>query len=209
MTPATARPPRGAAAVKKLAGVKVLEVEKLPETEEAQRRMRAMIEKDGSRVIFGCTFGYWDPHMLETAAKYPNVQFVHSPACGRRATPRTFAVCVAYMDECRYVAGVVAGHLTKTGKLGFVAAKPIPSVRRDVNAFCLGARSVNPKAEVQVIYTGDWLEPVKEADATRALIERGCDVLTCYVDSPKVVIEAAEKAGKYTCGYHAADRPRD
>ena len=75
---------------------------------------------------------------------------------------------------------------------------------RNVNAFCLGARSVNPKAEVQVIYTGDWLEPVKEADATRAIIERGCDVLTCYVDSPKVVIEAAEKAGKYTCGYHTS-----
>ena len=114
------------------------------------------------------------------------------------------------MDECRYVAGVVAGHLTKTGKLGFVAAKPIPSVRRDVNAFCLGARSVNPKAEVQVIYTGDWFGTRegsrRHAGADRAGV-RAC--LTCYVDSPKVVIEAAEKAGKYTCGYHAADRPRD
>ena len=101
--------------------------------------MRAMIEKDGARVIFGCTFGYWCPHMLETAAKYPNVQFVHCAGLWKKGDPENLCSCAAYMDECRYVAGVVAGHMTKTGKLGFVAAKPIPSVRRDVNAFCLGA----------------------------------------------------------------------
>ena len=98
--------------------------------------------------------------------------------------------------------GIVAGSTSKSGKLGFVAAKPIPQVLRNINAFTLGAQSVNPKITTQVIFTGDWAMPVKEAEATNSMIAQGVDVVTCHVDSPKVVVETAERAGIYTCGYH-------
>ncbi len=102
-----------------------------------------------------------------------------------------------------YISGIVAGHSTKSGKLGFIAAKPIPQVLRNINAFALGARSVKADATVQVIFTGDWSMPVKEAEAATSLINQGVDVLTCHVDSPKVILETAERRGIYVCGYHA------
>jgi simple sugar transport system substrate-binding protein len=94
--------------------------------------------------------------------------------------------------------------MTKSKKLGFVAAKPIPQVRRNINAFALGARSVDPSITCQVIFTGDWSMPVKEAEATNSLIDQGVDVITCHVDSPKVVIENAERRGIWSCGYHCS-----
>jgi len=97
----------------------------------------------------------------------------------------------------------VAGHTSKTKKLGFIAAKPIPQVLRNINAFTLGARSVDPKITTQLIITGDWSLPVKEAEAAQSLIDQGVDVLTCHVDSPKVVVETAERRGVFVCGYHA------
>src|SRR6185369_9382070 len=109
-----------------------------------------------------------------------------------------------YIDEAVFVSGIVAGHMTKSGKLGFIAAKPIPQVLRNINAFALGARSVNPSATVQVIFTGDWSVPVKEAEASTSLIDQGVDVLTCHVDSPKVIMETAEKRGVFCSGYHAS-----
>jgi simple sugar transport system substrate-binding protein len=99
---------------------------------------------------------------------------------------------------------MVAGLTTKTNKLGFVAAKPIPQVLRNINAYTLGARSVNPKATLTVIFTGDWAMPVKEAEAANSLIDQGADVLTAHVDSPKVVIETAERRNAFTTGYHAS-----
>jgi simple sugar transport system substrate-binding protein len=97
---------------------------------------------------------------------------------------------------------MVAGHTTKSKKLGFVAGKPIPQVLRNINAFTLGARSVDPSITCTVIFTGDWSIPVKEAEAATTLINQGIDVLTCHVNSPKIVIESAERRGIYTCGYH-------
>ena len=94
--------------------------------------------------------------------------------------------------------------MTKSKKLGFVAAKPIPQVLRNINAFTLGAQSVDPSITTQVIFTGDWSMPVKEAEATNSLVDQGCDVLTCHVDGPKVVVETAEKRGVMSCGYHAS-----
>ena len=142
--------------------------------------------------------------MLKMAAKYPKVQFRH---CGGMWTkdkhPMNTGSYFGYIDECQYLNGVVAGHASKSGKLGFIAAKPIPQVLRNINAFTLGARSVNPAITTQVIVTGDWALPVKEAEATNSLIAQGVDVVTCHVDSPKVVIETAEKRGIMTCGYHA------
>jgi simple sugar transport system substrate-binding protein len=112
-----------------------------------------------------------------------------------------------YIDECEYMAGIVAGHATKTGKLGFVAAKPIPQVLRNINAFTMGARSVKPQVTTRVIFTGDWSMPVREAEATNSMVDQGIDVVSCHVDSPKVVIETAEKRGAFTCGYHANQQP--
>src|SRR5260370_1209840 len=91
----------------------------------------------------------------------------------------------------------------KTNKLGFIAAKPIPQVLRNINSFTLGARSVNPKATTSVVFTGDWSLPVKEAEAANSLVDQGVDVLTMHVDSPKVVVETAERRGVFVSGYHA------
>jgi basic membrane protein A len=99
--------------------------------------------------------------------------------------------------------GVVAGHASKSKKLGFIAAKPIPQVLRNLNAFTLGAQSVDPKITTQLIVTGDWSLPVKEAEAANSLIDQGVDVITMHVDSPKVIVETCERRGIFVCGYHA------
>ena len=96
---------------------------------------------------------------------------------------------------------------SKTKKIGFVAAKPIPQVLLNINSFLLGARSVDPTITCQVIFTGEWSLAVKEAEATNALVDAGCDVITCHVDSPKVVIETAAGRGAFVCGYHANQTP--
>lgn len=192
-----------AAILKKMPGVKVAEEEKVPETVAVEKSMESMINLDGATLVFPTSFGYFDPHMLKMAAKYPNIQFRH---CGGLWTqgkhPMNTGSYFGYIDEAQYVAGIVAGSTTKSGKLGFVAAKPIPQVLRNINAFTLGAQSVNPKITTQAIFTGDWAMPVKEAEATNSMIAQGVDVVTCHVDSPKVVIETAERAGIFSSGYH-------
>ena len=194
-----------AAMLKKMPGVKVVEEEKVPETVAVQKSMEAMIKQNKASLIFATSFGYFDPHMLKLATDFPNVRFEH---CGGMWTegkhPKNAGSYFGYIDGAQYVAGVVAGHMTKSKKLGFVAAKPIPQVLRNINAFTMGARSVNPAITTQVIFTGDWSIPVKEAEATNSLVDQGVDVVTCHVDGPKVVIETAEKRGIMTSGYHAS-----
>ncbi len=109
-----------------------------------------------------------------------------------------------YIDEAQYLDGVVADHTSKSKKIGFLAAKPIPQVLRDINAFTLGARSVDPKITTSAIFIGDWSLPVKEAEATNGLADQGVDVFTMHVDGPKVVVETAAKRGKMVCGCHAS-----
>ena len=195
---------QAAAAVKKVSGVTVVEQEKVPETTDVQKTMGSMIEQDGATLLFPTSFGYFDPHILKMAEKYPKVRFAH---CGGLWTdgkhPKNAGSYFGYIDECQYLNGVVAGHASKGKKLGFIAAKPIPQVLRNINAFTLGARSVDPKITTQLIVTGDWSLPVKEAEAANSLIDQGVDVLTCHVDSPKVVVETAERRGIFVCGYHA------
>ena len=185
-------------------GVKIREEEKVPETVDVQKTMESMINLDGAKLLFPTSFGYFDPHILKMAEKYPDVVFLH---CGGLYTegkhPKNVGSYFGYIDEAQYVSGIVAGLTTKTNKLGFVAAKPIPQVLRNINAFELGALSVNPKVTTSVIFTGDWSLPVKEAEATNSLVDQGADVVTCHVDSPKVVIETAEKRGIFSTGYHA------
>ena len=194
---------QGAAAVKKMAGVKVLEEENVPETVAVEKTMESMINLDGATLLFPTSFGYYNPHVLKEAAKYPKIRFEHAGGLWTDKDPKNAASYFGYIDEAQHVAGIVAGHSTKTGKLGFVAAKPIPQVLRNINAFTLGAKMANPKITTQVIFTGDWSMPVKEAEATNSLVNAGVDVITCHVDSPKVVIETAEKRGVMTSGYHA------
>jgi simple sugar transport system substrate-binding protein len=196
---------QAAAAIKKLPGVKVVEEENVPETVAVQKSMEAMINQDKAGLIFPTSFGYFDPHMLKMAEKYPKVRFDH---CGGMWTegkhPKNTGSYFGYIDECQYLAGIVAGMTSKTKKLGFVAAKPIPQVLRNINAFTMGARSVDPSITTRVIFTGEWSMPVKEAEASGSLIDQGVDVITCHVDSPKVVIETAEKRGIFCSGYHAS-----
>ena len=193
-----------AAVIKKLPDVKVVEEENVPETIAVQKTIEAMIEQDGATLIFASSFGYFDPHVLKMAAKYPKVRFAHCGGLWKEGNPPNITSYFGYIDECQYLNGVVAGHMTKSKKLGFVAAKPIPQVLRNINSFTLGAQSVDPSITTQVIFTGDWSMPVKEAEATNSLVDQGCDVVTCHVDGPKVVVETAEKRGVMSCGYHAS-----
>jgi len=212
------------AEIKKIAGIKTVEEENVPETTAVQKTMQAMIAQDGATLLFPTSFGYFDPHTLAVAAKNDKVRFAH---CGGLWTegkhPKNTGSFFGYIDECQYLNGVVAGHMSKSKKLGFIAAKPIPQVLRNINAFTMGARTVNPKittkvvwinswfdpskerqAAETVIFTGDWSMPVKEAEATNSLADQGVDVFTMHVDGPKVIVETAAKRGKMVCGYHAS-----
>lgn len=195
---------QGKAGVSKLPGVKTIEEASVPETTAAVETMLNMINQDGATVLFPTSFGYFDPHILKVAKAYPNVQFFHAGGLYNPTKhPNNIGSYFGYIDEALYVAGIVAAHSSKSNKLGFVAAKPIPLVLRNINSFTLGARSVKPQITTQVIFTGDWSLPVKEAEATNSMIDQGIDVITCHVDSPKVIIETAEKRGIFCCGYHA------
>ena len=194
-----------AAQLKKLGGVKVVEEENVPETQAVQKTMQGMISQDGAALLFPTSFGYFDPHMLAMAAKNEKVRFAH---CGGMWTqgkhPANTGSFFGYIDEAQYLNGVIAGHMSKSKKIGFIAAKPIPQVLRNINAFTMGARSVDPKITCNAIFTGDWSMPVKEAEATNSLSDQGIDVFTMHVDSPKVIVETAAKRGKMVCGYHAS-----
>lgn len=195
----------GAAGLTKaLTWVKLVEEASVPETTAVAESMRSMIDIDGAKVLFPTSFGYFDPHILEMAKEYPDVQFFHCGGLYKEGThPKNVGSYFGYIDEAQYIAGIVAGATSKTGKLGFIAAKPIPQVLRNANSFTLGARSVNPDATTQIIFTGDWSLPLKEAEAANSMADQDVDVLTCHVDSPKVVMETAEKRGIFCSGYHA------
>jgi len=196
---------QAAAELKKLPGLKVIEEENVPETAAVQKTMTGMIVQDGATLLIPTSYGYFDPHVLALAAKYPDIRFAH---CGGLWTegkhPKNVGSFFGYIDECQYLNGVIAGHMSKSGKIGFVAAKPIPQVLRNINAFTMGARSVKPGITCSVIFTGDWSMAVKEAEATNSLADQGCDVFTMHVDGPKVIVETAAKRGKMVCGYHAS-----
>jgi basic membrane protein A and related proteins len=193
------------AGLKKMAGVKVVEEENVPETAAVQKTMQGMISQDGATLLFPTSYGYFDPHTLALAGKNPNVRFAHCGGLWSEAKhPKSVGSFFGYIDECQYLNGVIAGHMTKSKKIGFVAAKPIPQVLRNINAFTLGARSVKPDITTSVIFTGEWSMPVKEAEATNSLADQGIDVFTMHVDGPKVVVETAAKRGRMVCGYHAS-----
>lgn len=193
--------------LKQVPGVTVIEEEKVPETDAVTQSMESMINLDGANLILATSFGYYSPFMVEAAKKYPNVQFRHAAPLWKEGDPANAGSYYSYLNQAHFVNGVAAGLSSKSGKIGFVAAKPIPSVLSNINSVLLGARSVNPNATVQVIFTGEWSLPVREAEASNALIDAGCDVITCHVDGPKVVVETAESRGVKSCGHNASQAP--
>lgn len=198
----------GAAVVKTIEGVTVVEEENVPETTNVQNTMESMIAFDGATLLFPTSFGYFDPHILEVAPDYPELRFQH---CGGLWSadkhPTNVGSYFGYIGMGQYLNGITAGHATNTKKIGFVAAKPIPQVLLNVNSFLLGARAVDPEIVCQVIFTGEWSMPVKEAEAVNALASAGADVITCHVDGPKVVVETAASRDCFVCGYHANQAP--
>jgi basic membrane protein A len=198
----------GAAVLKGIEGVTLVEEENVPETVDVQKTMESMINLDGATLLFPTSFGYFDPHMLAMAAKFPDVQFRHCGGLWSEGThPKNTGSYFGYIGQGQYLNGIVAGHMTKSKKIGFVAAKPIPQVLLNINSFLLGARAVDPSITAQVIFTGEWSLAVKEAEATNALVDQGVDVITCHVDSPKVVVETGAGRGAFICGYHANQSP--
>lgn len=188
--------------IKKMLAVKVIEQESVPETVLVQEAMEAMIRQDGAKLIFATSYGYFDPHVIKMAEKYPQVRFVWAGVWGPGKKPSNVGSVWGFIDQASYLDGVVAGYMTKTKKIGWVAAKPVPQVLIDINAFALGARSVDPSITTNVVFTGDWWLPVKEAESANSLIDQNCDVLTCDSQSPRVVVENGEKRGVMTLGYH-------
>ena len=193
----------GVKALKALSNVKVVEEENVPETDAVSKTMESMINLDGAKLILPTSFGYWSPFVLDEAKSNPGVQFRHAAPLWKESDPKNSGSYFAFLDQAHYVDGVAAGIASKTGKLGFVAAKPVGIVLRNINSFLTGARTTNPNATVQVIFTGDWSLPVREAEATNALVDAGCDLITCHVDGPKVVIQTAESRGVKSCGHNA------
>jgi basic membrane protein A len=193
--------------LKQVPGVTVIEEENVPETDAVTQSMESMINLDQANLILATSFGYYSPFVVEAAKKYPNVQFRHAAPLWKEGDPANAGSYFCYLNQAHYVDGVAAGLSTKSNKIGFVAAKPIPSVLSNINSVLLGAKSVNPDATVQVIFTGEWSMPVREAEASNALIDAGADVITCHVDGPKVVIETAEARGVKSCGHNASQAP--
>ena len=195
----------GAAALKALPDVTVVEEENVPETDAVAKSMESMIQLDGAKLLFPTSFGYFDPFMIDAAKKYPDVEFRHPTSLWNKDLhPANLGGYFCYLDQGHYVNGIAAGLSTSSNKIGFIAAKPIALVLRNVNAFMLGVKKVNPAAEVRLIITGEWSLPVREAEATNALIDAGCDIIACHVDSPKVVVQTAEGRGIKTCGHNAS-----
>jgi basic membrane protein A and related proteins len=175
--------------------IKTSFVEKVPEGADAERVFRDLATQ-GNKVIFATSFGYMEP-MLKVAKDFPDVKFEH--ATGYKTT-ENMRVYDARFYQDAYVAGTIAGKMTKTNTLGFVGSFPIPEVVRNINAFTLGALSVNPKIKTKVVWVSTWFDPPKESEAAQSLINQGADVLLQNTDST-AVLQTAEKNGKYAFGW--------
>lgn len=192
----------GRLALKNTPYVQTLEESNVPETVAVEESMRDMIHQDGARVILATSYGFLDPFVLRLAREYPEVQFFHCGGAYRDSVdPKNVGIYFGFIDEVEFLAGMAAGLTTRTGRMGFVAAKPIPQVLRNINSFMLGARSVNPKVTMRVVFTGDWVLPVREAEASSSLVDQGVDVLTGHTGSPRVIVQIAERRGVFATGY--------
>ncbi|WP_456388542.1 BMP family ABC transporter substrate-binding protein [Desulfolithobacter sp.] len=187
----------GRQAVEKIPGVTTSYVESVKEGPDSERVILNMARK-GYDLIFATSYGYMDP-MLKVARRFPDTVFMH---CSGFKTAPNMGNYFGRMYQARYLTGMVAGAMTKSNVIGYVAAFPIPEVIRGINAFTLGARAVNPRAQVRVVWTKSWYDPVTEKEAAKSLLDVGADVLTQHQDSPSVQ-EAAQEKGVYSIGYNS------
>ena len=172
-------------------------VENVPEGADAERVIRELAAS-GHKLVLTTSFGFMNP-TIKVAPQFPNVAFMH--ATGYKSA-KNVGIYNARFYEARYLTGVVAGKMSKKNVAGYVAAFPIPEVLQGINAFMRGMRSVNPKAELKVIWVNSWFDPGKEREATLTLISQGADVVTHHTDSTAVV-QAAEEKGVWAVGYHS------
>lgn len=181
-------------------GLKLIEAENVPETAEVTRVMEGMIQQ-GAKLIFATSFGY-QQFAFDLAKAHPDVYFEH--AGGWMQAPN-FGNFFGATQAAWYPMGVAAGKMTKSNTLGFVVGVPIGYAIGNVNAFEMGARSVNPKAQTRVVVTGGWSDKAKEAAATNALIDQGADVVTMHVDSPATIIRTAASRKVYSIGFQSIE----
>jgi basic membrane protein A len=171
-------------------------VESVPEGGDATRVLTNFAQM-GFNLIFATSYGYME-QTREVAGRYPRVVFEH---CSGNETAPNMSNYFGRMYQARYLTGIVAGEMTTSGIIGYVAAHPIPEVIRGINAFTLGARSVNPKAKVKVVWTYTWFDPAKEKQSAVSLLEVGADVIAQHQDSAGPQ-QAAQEKGKYSIGYN-------
>lgn len=182
--------------------VKTLKVENVAEEKQEVKTAALNMMDQGAKVIIGTSFGYMDT-LDELAKEYPDTIFLHFS--GNKMNDTNFGNYFGAMEEPRYLAGIVAGMMTKSNKIGYIAAFPYTELIIGINAFTLGARSVNPNAEVKVVYTNAWVDAANEKAAAEALLAQGCDVLEQHCDTTGPQI-AAEAAGAYAIGYNMDSR---
>lgn len=181
--------------------VRVLRVEDVPETDAATEVFEDLIDR-GATVLFATSFGYLRA-AYDVARRHPEVIVVHQGGVEPQPRLDNFGTYFGTHSEALYLAGVTAGEVTVTNRLGFVAAFPIPATFTNVNAFTLGAQSVNPVITTEVVFTEDWCAPARQVDAAAELIASGVDVLAQHQDCTRTILEAAESAGIWSVGYHA------
>ena len=175
--------------------VETIYVENVKYGPDAERVMRNMAQS-GVDMIFATSFGYMES-MLKVAKEFPDVKFEH--ATGYKTAPN-MSVYSSKFYQGRYIQGVIAGHMSKSGKAGYIASFPIPEVIRGINAFYLGATSVNPNFDIDVVWVNTWYDPGKEADAAKVLISQGADIITQHTDSPAALQIAAMHEGVMAFG---------
>lgn len=182
---------------KNMPGVKTAYVESVPEGADAERIL-TQFARDGYKVIFATSFGYMDA-VINVAKRFPDVRFEH---CSGFKTAPNASTYFGRIYEARYLSGIVAGKMTKSNLIGYVAAHPIPEVIRGINAFTRGVRTVNAQAKVRVVWTNTWYNPASEKEAAKALLDAGCDVIAQHQDTPGPM-QAAEERGKYGISYNS------
>jgi len=191
-------------ASKKLAkddpNVKVITADNIPETDAVTQTMQSMVDK-GAKVIFATSYGYFS-YAEKFAAAHPDVVVLHQGGFEKGTFAPNFGTYWGQAFEPVSLGGMAAGGLTKTNKLGYVYAFPISQTIANIDAFELGAQSVNPNAQTYLVNTSNWCDPLKQKEAAAALIADGADVLTQHQDCQSTVIQAAKAAGKYVVGYH-------
>jgi len=179
------------------AQVKTTYVENVPEGADAERVIRDLA-RQGNQIIFAPSFGYMGP-MLKVAREFPKVKFEAITGTKQAAN---VATANARYYEGRYLAGIAAGRMTRTNKAGYVAGFAVPEVLQGINAFTLGMRSVNPRAEVRVIWLNAWFDPAREREAAMTLMDQGADVLAFHT-ATSAVMAAAQERGKLAVAYHS------